>query len=188
VHLELLYCPFDMKDEAPNPFAPQFTMTSLERTMTNMENRSGGSSFDMMSSSRKKKEIIMRGVLSVTVISGEDLPAMDMNGKSDPYVVLSLKKSKTKYKTRVVNESLNPVWNQTFDFVVEDGLHDMLILEVYDHDTFRRDYMGRCILTLTKVMLEEEYEESFNLEGAKSGKLKLHLKWSPQPIMRDTRE
>jgi Ca2+-dependent lipid-binding protein len=37
-----------------------------------------------------------------------------------------------------VNESLNPVWNQTFDFVVEDGLHDMLILEVYDHDTFRR--------------------------------------------------
>jgi Ca2+-dependent lipid-binding protein len=35
-----------------------------------------------------------------------------------------------------VNDSLNPVWNQTFDFVVEDGLHDMLILEVWDHDTF----------------------------------------------------
>lgn len=37
---------------------------------------------------------------------------------------------------QVVNDSLNPVWNQTFDFVVEDGLHDMLILEVWDHDTF----------------------------------------------------
>jgi C2 domain len=35
-----------------------------------------------------------------------------------------------------VNESLNPTWGQTFDFVVEDGLHDMLILEVWDHDTF----------------------------------------------------
>lgn len=35
-----------------------------------------------------------------------------------------------------MNESLNPVWNQTFDFVVEDGLHDMLIVEVWDHDTF----------------------------------------------------
>jgi hypothetical protein len=45
--------------------------------------------------------------------------------------------------------------------------------------------MGRCILTLTKVLLEEEYSESFNLEGAKSGRLNLHLKWSPQPIMRD---
>lgn len=187
VHLELLYCPFDMKDEAPNPFSQHFSMTSLERTLTNMENGSGGSSFDRLSS-RKKREIIIRGVLSVTVISGEDLPAMDMNGKSDPYVILSLKKTKTKYKTRVVTESLNPVWNQTFDFVVEDGLHDMLMLEVYDHDTFRRDYMGRCILTLTKVLLEEEYKESFNLEGAKSGKLNLHLKWSPQPIMRDSRE
>ena len=105
MHLELLYCPFDMKDEAPNPFRQQFSMTSLERTMTNMQNGSGGSSFDRLSSSRKKKEIIMRGVLSVTVISGEDLPAMDMNGKSDPYIVLSLKKTKTKYKTRVISSS-----------------------------------------------------------------------------------
>lgn len=35
-----------------------------------------------------------------------------------------------------MNESLNPEWNQTFDFVIEDGLHDMLIVEVWDHDTF----------------------------------------------------
>lgn len=104
MHLELLYCPFDMKDEAPNPFSQQFSMTSLERTMSSMGNGSGGSSFDRLSS-RKKKEIIMRGVLSVTVISGEDLPAMDMNGKSDPYVILSLKKTKTKYKTRVISSS-----------------------------------------------------------------------------------
>ncbi|KQJ84947.1 synaptotagmin-5 [Brachypodium distachyon] len=193
VHLELLYCPFNMKDEAPNPFRQQFSMTSLERTMTSNGNGHGngngtGSTEYSRLSSRKRKEIILRGVLSVTVLSGEDLPAMDMNGKSDPYVVLSLKKTKTKYKTRVVTESLNPVWNQTFDFVVEDGLHDMLMLEVYDHDTFRRDYMGRCILTLTKVLIEEDYTDSFTLEGAKTGKINLHLKWSPQSIYRDSRE
>src|SRR4051812_33186670 len=100
VHLELLYCPFNMEDEAPNPFKQQFLMTSLERTMTSNENTPG--STDYGRSSRKKKEIIVRGVLSVTVISCDDLPAMDMNGKSDPYVVLSLKKTKTKYKTRVI--------------------------------------------------------------------------------------
>lgn len=38
--------------------------------------------------------------------------------------------------SQVLNDTLNPVWNQTFDFVVEDALHDMLILEVFDHDTF----------------------------------------------------
>lgn len=37
---------------------------------------------------------------------------------------------------QVVNNTLNPVWNQTFEFVVEDGLHELLILEVYDHDLF----------------------------------------------------
>ncbi|XVF34575.1 hypothetical protein REPUB_Repub18cG0070400 [Reevesia pubescens] len=92
----------------------------------------------------------------------------------------------TKYRGQVVNDSLNPVWNQTFDFVVEDGLHDMLILEVWDHDTFGKDYMGRCILTLTRVILEGEYKDSLQLEGAKSGKLNFHLKWMPQPIFRDT--
>lgn len=187
VHLELLYYPYNMKDETPNPFKQQFSMTSLERSMTSNGNGSGSTEYSRLSS-RKRKEIILRGVLSVTVVSGEDLPAMDMNGKSDPYVVVSLKKTKTKYKTRVVTESLNPVWNQTFDFVVEDGLHDMLMLEVYDHDTFSRDYMGRCILTLTKVLIEEDYSDSFPLEGAKSGKLNLHLKWSPQSIFRDSGE
>ncbi|GER57082.1 calcium-dependent lipid-binding family protein [Striga asiatica] len=70
-----------------------------------------------------------------TVISAENLPAKDILGKSDPFVVLRMKKSEQTYKTRVLNDTLNPVWNQTFDFVVEDGLHELLILEVYDHDT-----------------------------------------------------
>lgn len=44
-----------------------------------------------------------------------------------------------------MNESLNPVWNQTFDFVVEDGLHDLLIVEVWDHDTFGKVKMSPLI-------------------------------------------
>lgn len=40
------------------------------------------------------------------------------------------------FYTQVVNNSLNPVWNQTFDFVVEDAIHEMLVLEIWDHDTF----------------------------------------------------
>lgn len=102
MHLELVYYPYNMKDETPNPFKQQFSMTSLERTMTSNGNGSASKDYRRLSS-RKRKEIILRGVLSVTVISGEDLPAMDMNGKSDPYVVVSLKKTKTKHKTRVIS-------------------------------------------------------------------------------------
>lgn len=180
VHLELLYCPFNANGAFANPFDQQFSMTSLERTIKNTQNGTpNGSSLGNKTLSRRK-EVITRGVLSVTVVSAEDLPAMDIAGKSDPYVVLNMKKAKTKHKTRVrvtvkwinisyffhvfflisdkdggifrinivghsknffyqlqvVNSSLNPTWDQTFDFVVEDGLHDMLILEVWDHDTF----------------------------------------------------
>ncbi|GMJ07531.1 SYNAPTOTAGMIN HOMOLOG E, synaptotagmin 5, ARABIDOPSIS THALIANA SYNAPTOTAGMIN HOMOLOG E [Hibiscus trionum] len=185
VHLELLYCPFGMENGFTNPFTSNFSMTSLEKVI-----KSGANGIDAIENEEaainKKKEVIIRGVLAVTVISAEDLPIVDLMGKADPYVVLTLKKSEAKHKTRVVNDSLNPVWNQTFDFVVEDGLHDMLILEVWDHDTFGKDYMGRCILTLTRVILEGEYKDALQLEGAKSGKLNLHLKWLPQPIFRDS--
>ncbi|KAJ6732314.1 EXTENDED SYNAPTOTAGMIN-RELATED [Salix purpurea] len=92
-----------------------------------------------------KKNVIVRGVLTVTVIAAEDLPATDLNGKADPYVVLVMKKSEKKVKTRVLTKNLNPVWNQTFEFVVEDALHDMLIAEVWDHDTFGKGSIRRRI-------------------------------------------
>lgn len=185
VHLELLYCPYGTENSFTNPFARNYSMTSLEKVLKGSTNGidSNGNESD---AAQRKKEVIIRGVLSVTVISAEDLPAVDFMGKSDPFVVLTLKKAETKNKTRVVNNSLNPVWNQTFDFVVEDGLHDMLLVEVYDHDTFGKDYMGRVILTLTRVILEGEYKERFELDGAKSGFLNLHLKWMPQSIYRDS--
>ncbi|KAM3360575.1 synaptotagmin-5 isoform X1 [Capsicum galapagoense] len=184
VHLELFYYPYGMKNEFSNPFAPNVPMTTLEKVL-----KGGGGGQEAAQNGaeiNRRKDVIIRGVLSVTVISADDLAPTDLMGKADPYVVVTIKKTERKNKTRVVPESLNPVWNQTFDFVVEDGLHDMLILEVWDHDTFGKDYMGRCILTLTRVLMEGEYKESFELDEAKSGKLNLHLKWAPQPIYRDS--
>lgn len=180
VHLELLYCPYGMENGFTNPFSSNYTMTSLEKALKSSGDAENG---DL---AHKKRSVIIRGVFSVTVISAEDLPSTDLMGKADPFVVLTMKKTGMKNSTRVVNENLNPVWNQTFDFVVEDGLHDMLVVEVYDHDTFGKDYIGRCILTLTRVILEGEYKDCFPLDGAKSGKLHLNLKWMAQPIYRDS--
>ncbi|KVI11694.1 C2 calcium-dependent membrane targeting [Cynara cardunculus var. scolymus] len=180
VHLEILYCPYGMENGFTNPFSSNFSMTSLEKVL---KDGSGVENGDL--AKNKKRTVIIRGVLSVTVISAEDLPPADIMGKADPFVVLTMKKTGTKNKTRVVNENLNPIWNQTFDFVVEDGLHDMLIAEVWDHDTFGKDFMGRCIMTLTRVILEGEYKDSFVVDVAKSGKLTLNLKWLAQPIYRN---
>ncbi|KAK2445961.1 Calcium-dependent lipid-binding (CaLB domain) family protein [Trifolium repens] len=181
VHLELLYCPYGVEHTFKSPFDADYSLTTFEKTL-----KSDAEEDDILaSSSRRKSNVIVRGVLSVTVISAEDLPVVDLMGKADPFVVLALKKSEKKYKTRVVNESLNPVWNQTFDFVVEDGLHDMLIIELWDHDTFGKEKMGKVIMTLTKVILEGEYDETFVLDDAKSGKINLHLRWTAQHKYRE---
>ncbi|KAI8569112.1 hypothetical protein RHMOL_Rhmol02G0253600 [Rhododendron molle] len=184
VHLELLYCPYGKESGFMNPYDPDFRLTSLEKALKTGIDGTEAAEISKSGSS-KKKDVIVRGVLSVTVIAAENLPAADIMGKSDPFVVVIMKKSEQKNKTRVLNNTLNPVWNQTFDFVVEDGLHELLILEVWDHDTFGKDKMGRCIMTLTRVILEGEFTDTFTIDGTKSGKLHLNLKWNPRPIFRD---
>ncbi|KAG7554880.1 C2 domain [Arabidopsis suecica] len=184
VQLELLYCPLGKEGGLKNPFNPDYSLTILEKVLKPESEDSDATDVKKPPSS-KKKDVIVRGVLSVTVVAAEDLPAVDFMGKADAFVVITLKKSESKSKTRVVPDSLNPVWNQTFDFVVEDALHDLLMLEVWDHDKFGKDKIGRVIMTLTRVMLEGEFQEWFELDGAKSGKLCVHLKWTPRLKLRD---
>ncbi|XP_030955785.1 synaptotagmin-4 isoform X1 [Quercus lobata] len=184
VQLELLYCPIGTESSFTNPFDPEYSMTALEKALKSGTDGTevGGLGKNTL---HKKSKVIVRGVLSVTVISAEDLPVVDLMGKADPYVILTMKKSETKARTRVLNNNLNPAWNQTFDFVVEDALHEMLIAEVWDHDTFGKDKIGSVVMTLTRVILEGEFQGSFQIDGAKSGKLNLHLKWIPQNKLRD---
>lgn len=184
MQLELLYSPLGKEGGLKNPFNPDYSLTILEKVLKPESEDSDATDVKKVRSS-KKKDVIVRGVLSVTVVAAEDLPAVDLMGKADPFVVITLKKSEAKSKTRVVPDSLNPVWNQTFDFVVEDALHDLLMLEVWDHDKFGKDKIGRVIMTLTRVMLEGEFQEWFELDGAKSGKLCIHLKWTPRLKLRD---
>lgn len=180
VHLELIYRQFGVENSFGGPFAggsQPFGMTSLEKVFTDGMNGQRLSSL----SPGKRKDII-RGVLSVTVKRAENLTSTDLGGKADPYVIVTMKKTDAKKKSRVVPKNLNPEWGQTFDFVVEDALHDMLIVEVWDHDTFGKDFMGKLALTLTQVLHEGEYDGDFPLDGVQSGRIFLHLKWTPQPI------
>lgn len=101
VHLELLYYPFGTDQSLYiNPFNPDYALTSVEKALKTAPNGSEDADSGKPSSP-KKRDVIVRGVLSVTVIAAEDLPAVDFMGKADPYVVLIMKKSETKVKTRV---------------------------------------------------------------------------------------
>lgn len=89
-----------------NPFHPDYGLTTLEKALKIGSDGREGSEIGK-TATQKKKDVIVRGVLSVTVISCEDLPIVDLLGKADPYVVITTKKSEMKVKTRVRFVSLN---------------------------------------------------------------------------------
>ncbi|PON90322.1 C2- GRAM domain containing protein [Trema orientale] len=87
--------------------------------------------------------------LFVRVIEARNLPAMDLNGLSDPYVKLQLGKQRS--KTKVVKKSLNPSWGEEFSFKVED-LKEELLISVLDEDKyFNDDFVGQVRVPVSRV-------------------------------------
>lgn len=74
-------------------------------------------------------ELKPQGKLTVVVVKANDLKNMEMIGKSDPYVVLYIRPV-FKVKSNVVENNLNPVWDQTFELIAEDKETQSLVLEV----------------------------------------------------------
>lgn len=57
--------------------------------------------------------------LTVNIQEATDLPALDMCGTSDPYVkVFLMPDKKKKFETKVHRKTLNPTFNETFQFKV----------------------------------------------------------------------
>uniref|UniRef100_A0A3B3Z719 C2 domain-containing protein n=1 Tax=Periophthalmus magnuspinnatus TaxID=409849 RepID=A0A3B3Z719_9GOBI len=90
--------------------------------------------------------------LTVKVLKGQDLPAKDFSGTSDPFVkIYLLPDKKHKLETKVKRKNLNPHWNETFLF---EGLERTLYLQVLDYDRFsRNDPIGEVSIPLNKVEL-----------------------------------
>ncbi|XP_068133750.1 synaptotagmin-10 isoform X1 [Hyperolius riggenbachi] len=89
-------------------------------------------------------------LLMVKIVKALDLPAKDLCGTSDPYVkIYLLPDRKKKFQTRVHRKTLNPNFEETFQFPVayEQLSNRKLHFSVYDFDRFsRHDMIGEVIL------------------------------------------
>lgn len=78
-----------------------------------------------------KYNIMEGSMLTVSVIEAQNLKPMDMNGSSDPYVILQCEKQRI--ETRYLNGTLNPIWNEAFSFKIDHGNEPLKVI-VMDHD------------------------------------------------------
>ncbi|KAG9510156.1 Synaptotagmin 1 [Fragariocoptes setiger] len=105
--------------------------------------------------------------LAVGVLQAEDLPGMDMCGTSDPYVkVYLMPDKKKKFETKVHRKTLNPVFNETFNFKLPyaEVTTKTLVFAVYDFDRFsKHDQIGEVRIPLNTIDLAQTIEEWRNL-------------------------
>ncbi|KAJ3678462.1 hypothetical protein LUZ60_002265 [Juncus effusus] len=111
-------------------------------------------------------ELKPQGQLSVTVLKANNLINADTLGKSDPYVKLYVRQM-FKVKTKVIDNNLNPEWNEQFVIIAEDKETQFLVFEVYDEDNVQADKM-LGVARIPLKGLEAETEKEFTLKLEKS--------------------
>ncbi|KAI4504174.1 hypothetical protein M0802_000645 [Mischocyttarus mexicanus] len=124
---------------------------------------------------RKLKSQIWSSVVTIVLVEAKSLLPMDIDGLSDPYVKFRL--GTEKYKSKVINKTLNPVWLEQFDLhLYEDPyLGQELEVTVWDRDrSHQDDLMGRTVINLATLERETTHRLWRDLEDG-SGNIFLLL-------------
>ncbi|KRX97274.1 Double C2-like domain-containing protein beta [Trichinella pseudospiralis] len=106
-------------------------------------------------------------MLIVTIFQASNLPAMDSNGFSDPYVklhLLPLANKSTKLRTSTKWKTLNPRWNERliyYGMSKDDLRKKTLRLMVLDQDRIGSDFLGETRAPLKR--LQSGKEKYFNV-------------------------
>jgi hypothetical protein len=113
-------------------------------------------------------------VFTIKIIEAEDLKACDMNGLSDPYVVLGDEYQKRLAKTRVIYGNLNPRWDETIDITTNGPLN--IVATIWDWDTLGdHDCVGRTSLKLDPSHFRDYMPREYWLDLDTQGRLLLRV-------------
>ncbi|KAI1953451.1 hypothetical protein LOZ12_004095 [Ophidiomyces ophidiicola] len=122
----------------------------------------------------KKQRKVTTYVFTVKIVEAEDLKGCDMDGLSDPYVVLTDEYQKRIYKTRIIYDNLNPRWDDTVDIMTKSPLN--IIATLWDWDAVGdHDYVGRTSLKLDPAHFSDFAPREYWLDLDTQGRLLLRV-------------
>eukprot|EP00293_Proteomonas_sulcata_P002391 CAMPEP_0184326814 /NCGR_PEP_ID=MMETSP1049-20130417/142753_1 /TAXON_ID=77928 /ORGANISM="Proteomonas sulcata, Strain CCMP704" /LENGTH=366 /DNA_ID=CAMNT_0026649029 /DNA_START=1 /DNA_END=1101 /DNA_ORIENTATION=- len=117
------------------------------------------------------------GILSVKLLQAEDLVDPDSWGTCDPFVALRL--GSQRKDTKTVPNTRNPVFNEYFQFLVQEEQGDLLELELGDRDLFKTDTLGFLVLRVSEMVRVKGFVQSwYPLEEGQGGRVELALAYS----------
>ncbi|CAF3704281.1 unnamed protein product [Rotaria sp. Silwood1] len=120
------------------------------------------------------------GVVRVIVIKAKDLVKADIQilgqGKSDPFVKVKAQ-GNVEYKTKTINNTTTPQWNEVFEFVVEQSESDAVEFEVYDEDPGKDDFLGRAQYPINTLVGKEAVDTWLTLQDVKKGSINVCLQY-----------
>eukprot|EP00727_Mastigamoeba_balamuthi_P005674 m51a1_g1726 hypothetical protein (877) ;mRNA; f:122457-125954 len=119
--------------------------------------------------------------LHVRVVAANNVKCADFNGFSDPYVILRI--GKTQHRTKTIQKTLNPRWDETFLFKDVD-MQGTLVAEAWDWDAIGKDdFLGVIDIPLCTLGDGKPRECRFVLQPKSgesvSGDLHLVLQCTP---------
>ncbi|NWT70616.1 PA24E phospholipase, partial [Prunella himalayana] len=105
--------------------------------------------------------------------------------QSDCYVSLSLPTASVQhYRTKTVQNSKNPTWNETFHFTIQSQVKNVLELKVCDEDKVTEDdHLLTVFFDVSKIQLGENIQLSFQLnpQGKEELEVEFTMESSPDP-------
>ncbi|GAB1225829.1 hypothetical protein ENUP19_0263G0049 [Entamoeba nuttalli] len=127
--------------------------------------------------------------IQLTIIGARGIKAADITGTSDGYV--KVKVGKKKEKTKIAKPSLNPDWNETFNFQVSPK--EEIQFKLYDHDRIGKDdKIGKVKYCVPQLITGDTVYEILKID--EKGLLYISIKCISggiplqyQPVRRDTK-
>ncbi|CCW71586.1 unnamed protein product [Phytomonas sp. Hart1] len=119
------------------------------------------------------------GRLEVRVCAALNVGNIQKIGKVDPYVKVKLQEQrsvKVKYRTRVVENSLDPVWDELFKFKITDSETTQMLFELWNDNISVGDLLGSCRLSLNEMKRGVVQDKWVILTGRKFTTAELHLR------------
>lgn len=109
--------------------------------------------------------------IQFTIHEAKNVPNMDVVGKSDPYVLISLKGSRHKIRTKTIESTLTPVWEFNGFLLLNDPSKDVIRFQMFDKDVVVDDPISYLDLPASTFSGPEPTTNWYSMAPSKKAKV-----------------